>query len=271
MDQRSLLPRIGVLLAVCVVLLLSLSAWTLAQGPGDAPEKVKSLDPEAVDVLKKAMRFLAEARSLRVKSDAGFDVVQDSGRKLEFGKSGTTVIQRPNKLRVETERRDGTRYGLVFDGKRITAYSPGENIYATASLAGDLDEALAYIEDQLEIPVPLADFLYSDPAAVLAERVDSALHMGEAKIKGLECDHLALSNDYVDYQIWIATGDEPLPRRVVITYKHSEGQPQYWSFMEWEVNPKLSGALFAYDPPKDADRIPFAPRQPVAAQEEANR
>jgi len=257
-----------------LVLVLLLPAWAMgqeAEAGAAEPSVQDELDPEAVDAMRRAMRFLAEAKSLRVKSEAGFDVVQFSGRKLEFGKSAVVTIRRPDKLRAVSERRDGRRHGVVFDGKHVTAYTPGDKVYAIVALSGDLDKAMDYIDDELEIPLPLADFLYSDPGSVFVEKVDSALYMGDAKIEGVECEHLALSNEVVDYQIWIAKGSKPLPQRIVITYKNSPGQPQYWSSMEWEINPKVSDSEFVFDPPKDADQIQFAPRWPAAATEEDSR
>ncbi len=273
LSERLFRPRAG-LPVLGLVMVLLLPAGVMGQETGaeaTEPAVEDELDPEAVDAMRRATRFLAGAKSLRVKSESGFDVVQFSGRKLEFGKSGVVTIRRPDKLRVVTERRDGRRHGLVFDGKQITAYTPGENVYATVALSGDLDKALEYIDDQLEIPIPLADFLYSDSGDVFAGKVDSALHMGDAKIEGVECEHLALSNETVDYQVWIAKGSKPLPQRIVITYKHYPGQPQYWSSMEWEIDPEVSDSLFSFDPPKDADQIQFAPRRPAAATEEGSQ
>jgi hypothetical protein len=55
------------------------------------------------------------------------------------------------------------------------------------------------------------------------------------------CDHLAVRTaGGVDFQVWIAQGDEPLPRRIVITYKDENGQPQFWAdFSNWNLAPEL--------------------------------
>ena len=37
-------------------------------------------------------------------------------------------------------------------------------------------------------------------------------------------------------QLWIARGKEPLPRRVVITYKNAPGQPQFRADLyDWKI------------------------------------
>jgi hypothetical protein len=62
----------------------------------------------------------------------------------------------------------------------------------------------------------------------------------------------------VDFQVWVAQGGEPLPRRIVITYKDETGQPQFWADLSnWNLAPDVSDALFAFAPPNGAERIQF--------------
>ena len=77
-------------------------------------------------------------------------------------------------------------------------------------------------------------------------------------ISGVLCDHLALRGEKEDVQVWIARGDEPVPRRIVITYRELEGQPQFWAqFTEWDFSPELSETTFTFSPPADATRVQF--------------
>jgi hypothetical protein len=73
------------------------------------------------------------------------------------------------------------------------------------------------------------------------------------------CDHLAARTaGGVDFQVWVAQGSEPLPRRIVITYKDEKGQPQFWADLsKWNSAPDVSDALFAFTPPSGAERIQF--------------
>jgi len=46
----------------------------------------------------------------------------------------------------------------------------------------------------------------------------------------------------------------------VITYEHEEGRPQFRArFDGWDLSPKASDGVFAFEPPKGAERIAFAP------------
>jgi len=67
-------------------------------------------------------------------------------------------------------------------------------------------------------------------------------------------------------QLWIAKGDQPLPRRMVITYTRAEGQPQFRAqFSDWNLSPEVPDSLFAFTPPTGAVKIAFAPRRPAGS------
>ena len=69
-------------------------------------------------------------------------------------------------------------------------------------------------------------------------------------------------------QLWIAQGDQPLPRRLVLTYKKAEGQPQFWAqFSDWNLSPEVPDSLFVFTPPEGAAKIAFAARKPVQTRE----
>lgn len=56
--------------------------------PAGAQENTNpEIEPKAMAVLQRMAKALAEAQSLSVNLDIGFDVVQDSGLKIEFGET----------------------------------------------------------------------------------------------------------------------------------------------------------------------------------------
>ena len=86
----------------------------------------------------------------------------------------------------------------------------------------------------------------------------SGFYVGQSLISGVLCDHLALRGAKEDVQVWIARGDEPVPRRIVISYREIEGRPQFWTqFIEWDFSPELSDTTFTFSPPEGAKRIHF--------------
>jgi hypothetical protein len=250
-----------------VVFLADVPAGT--QTPRTAARK---LDEQAMAILKRMADFLAQAKRFSVLVDMGFDVVQDSGEKLEFGETRKVVISRPDHARIDIAKRDGATSGFIFDGQEITVFNTRENVYATAAKPGTLDEAIDYFINDLDMRLPLAELFSSKLAETLPAKVRAAYYVEPASIAGVPCDHLAFRGDQADIQLWIAQGDQPLPRRLVITYKHAAGQPQFWAqFSEWNFSPDIPDSLFAFTPPEGAAKIAFTARKPVQPGERERR
>jgi hypothetical protein len=211
--------------APALLLILSLAgAPGSAQAPSMAAPKG---DEQAMAILKRMADVLYQAQRFIMMADIGFDVVQDSGEKIEFGESRKIVVRRPDHARIDITSRDGSVSGFVFDGKEIAVFNTRENVYATAAKPGTLDEAIVYFLDDLDMRFPLAELLSSKLAETLPAKVLAAAYVEPASITGVPCDHLAFRGDQADLQLWIAQGGQPLPRRLVITYKDTEGQPQF--------------------------------------------
>jgi hypothetical protein len=256
-------------------------AWTLAlllaAAPGSAqqtggPTAVPDSAARAMAVLQRMAELLAQAPRFGVTIDMGFDAVQDSGQKIEFGETRQIVLRRPDRLRADATRRDGSKSTLLFDGKDFTVFHPQDNVYATAARPGSVDEAVAYFVHDLGMRLPLAGLLSSHLAQDLSAQVRGADYVEAASIAGVLCDHLALRGDEVDMQVWIAQGQHPLPRRLVITYRHTDGRPQFWAqFSDWDLAPAAPDALFAYTPPPGAVKIAFSPQQMLLPEAAATR
>jgi hypothetical protein len=169
------------------------------------------------------------------------------------------TVSRPDRARFEIERSDGEKGWVIFDGKDITVYTAKKNVYATVSKPGSLDQAIKYAVDDLKVRVPLALMLVSTLPSELEKLFVSADYVETTTITDVTCDHVAArTSTGVDFQVWVAQGTEPLPRRVVITYKDETGQPQFWADLSnWNLAPEVSDALFTFTPPNGADRIQF--------------
>jgi hypothetical protein len=245
-------------LALALTLLLSGLPASAQEDRTAAPE----IEEKAMTILKRMAEFLSQAQRFSVTVEVGSDVVQDWGQKVEFGETRKIVVRRPDRARINTVKRDGTVSDFVFDGKEIAVSHVQDKVYATAAKPGTLDEAIAYFVNDLDMRLPLGELLTSNLPKILQDRVKSVYYVEQAAIAGVPCDHLALRGDRVDLQFWIAQGDQPLPRRMVITYTREEGQPQFWAqFSEWNLSPEVPDSLFVFTPPDGAMKIAFAPRR----------
>jgi hypothetical protein len=241
-------------LAVLMVILIIPTLSVRGQSPAESPS-----EPEPLPILKKMSEYLAQTERFSVVVREGYDVVQESGQKLEFGEVRKLTVSRPDHLRIEVERSNGEKGVVIFDGKDITVYLANQNVYAISPRPGSLDQAIKYVVGDLKVRVPLAMMLLSTLPSELDNRVASADYVEKTTIADEPCDHLAVRTaGGVDFQVWIAQGDKPLPRRIVITYKDETGQPQFWADLsDWNLAPEISNALFTFTPPNGAERIQF--------------
>jgi len=242
------------------LLVMTLTVMTMPVLSAQEQDSTQSTsDPRAMSILKKMSDFLAGAGRFSVTIRDGYDVVQESGQKIEFGELRNVTVSRPDRLRIEVERSDGQKGTVIFDGKDITVYMVDNNIYATTPKQGTLDQAIKYALDDLQIRLPLGLMLLSTLPTELDNLGVSADYVETTTLMDVPCDHLAVRTaGGVDFQVWAAQGSEPLPRRIVITYKNESGQPQFWADLsKWNLAPDVSDALFAFTPPNGAERIQF--------------
>lgn len=246
----------ALLRAATLAAALALPALAMAQ---DAPAPAKPrIDPAAMAVLKKMADHIAALPAFSVNIRAGYDVVQESGQKIEFAETRTITIKRPDRFRADVVRSDGDKGVVTFNGTELTASNSSDNVYATESRPGSLDDAIKYFLNELKMRLPLAMLFVSTLPAELDRRVTDAV-LVEESVAGKEIlDHIAARSDTVDMQVWVRR-DKALPRRVVLTYKLAEGAPQYWAdFSDWNLSPDVAEARFNFTPAKDAERILFA-------------
>jgi hypothetical protein len=186
------------------------------------------------------------------------------GLKVEFGASRKILVSRPDRMRVESRRRDGMRALIVFDSKKMWLFEPDENVYATAEQPGDLEESIEFVVTGLRIKAPLADLIEKGLYDKITPTLTRALYLGETVVTGVACEHLLMSNDYADFQMWITSGDQPVLKRIVITYREEPGQPQFrGQFLNWDMSPGDTTGQFEFTPPEDAERIRIYVPAPV--------
>jgi hypothetical protein len=233
-------------------------ASTAGPAPVAAETVVKPPPQDAEAVLKNMADFISRTKSFSVTLRDGYDVVQASGQKIGFGEIRQITVERPQNLRVDLTQSDGDKAQLIYNGREIAFSSSSDNIYAITPKPGTLDDAVKYLVKDLKIRLPLAMMLISTFSAELEQRVTAAEYVEFDTITTPPSHHVAVRTDAVDFQVWVAAEGNPLPEQVIITYKHEEGQPQFWAeFKNWNLAPSISPALFVFTPPQGAEKLPF--------------
>jgi hypothetical protein len=225
---------------------------------------------QAQAILKRMADLLKQTKQYTVTVDSEYDVVQKSGEKIEFGEVRKLTVVRPDRIRVDMESRDGRKGTLCYNGQDIVIFDARDNVYSSARKPSDLDHLFDHFKDDLEINMPLGQVFSAGLEKAKMKKISSVCYVGEATIAGVRCDHLAGTTGKVDFQVFVAQGDQPLPRRIVITYRKETGKPQFRAqISDWQLNVNASESTFAFTPPQGAERIPFLAQVRLAQKQKA--
>lgn len=210
------------------------------------------IDPDAIEALKRMSAYLGTQTSFELKSSGAFDLVLDDGQRLQFGDNATFKVRRPNGFVIERVG-DYKDRRFTYDGKQLTVSSPRTAYYAQVEAPPTIRETLALAADRYGIELPLTDlFRWSEPGGGRADDIQEALYVGPALIDGTRTDHYAFREAEVDWQIWIAQGDSPVPRKIVITDRTDPSSPQYTATLSWNFRPAFDAQTFAFQAPAGA-------------------
>jgi hypothetical protein len=151
---------------------------------------------------------------------------------------------------------DALNRSVWFDGKTLSALDKEQHVWAAGTVPPTVDEALDWAFDQTGTVLQLADFLYADVYTRMMAGVQRGVYLGVHQAAGVPSHHLSFEQATIDWQLWIDAGPEPLPRKLVITYKTEDEVPQYSvTFRKWNLEAKLPDTIFAFTPPDGATRV----------------
>jgi hypothetical protein len=238
-------------LAFALVMLAAFAAGTATAAA--------ELNPDADEILRSMSTYLGGSKAFSVAAEISNEVITRDGQKLQLNSSATLLMQRPAGLRI-TRRGSLADVELVFDGQRVSLFGKALNAYVQREAGGNNDQLLAAVADEIGVDLPASDLLVADPYAALSPGVVRSGYHGTAFVQGVECHHLSFREDDVDWQLWVATGDRPLPMKYVITTKWLTGAPQYSVEMhDWNVAPAIGADSFRFAPPAGAAKLERLP------------
>lgn len=248
--------RKAMLATCCLVAILWASVPALAFEP--------RIDPEANRVFKEMCDYIAGLRSFSVEEVITEDKVYPDGQKIEFRKTSRVRIKRPDKLKAETLG-DGGKTVVVINGPRFYLHKGADNVWGEFSVPPNLDAALDDMLAKLDVNAPSSDLFKDDPYGAIMPGVLSGILVGATTIDGRPCRHLAFRQLEVDWQIFVAEGDKPLPVLAVITDKTLHGNPQHRiAFTKWDIKEKNGDKTFDFTPPDGAQKVELlAPDAPA--------
>jgi len=235
--------------AAVILLALALACSRAAENP--APTASNN-DPD--QLLRQMSEKLAQAKTLSFKVNRKLDAALVEGSNIAENASIEISVSRPGKFQAKSNSKEGVRR-IFFDGQNLSIYDETMKLYATVPVSGTIDDAVAKIDEKYGFTPPLAEFILSDPYAVLSKQIKSKAYTGKENIAGVDCHHLSFVGDVADSELWIGTADL-LPRKLVATFKDREGNPKLQAdFSNWNLAPTLDDKFFAFVAPPDAEKI----------------
>lgn len=229
-----------------------------ASAPVAASAPANPVDPAAIQALKKTGTHLQSLKRFSVTLDLTGERVLEDGQKLQHTAVAQLDVDRPHRVRTVMRSARSERE-IFYDGKTVSLYVPQQKYYSTVAFDGNIAALVARLHERYGIEFPLADlFVWGTPDAPV-DQFESAMFAGQDYIGSDITDHYAFRQKDIDWQIWMTTGDKPLPRKLVITRRDDDARPQSVSIIDWTTSPTFKDSEFTFRPPAGAKKIEVVP------------
>jgi len=225
----------------------------------EAPPIVQmTLEPKAIEIIKASSSRLAAARTMSFTAVVSYESPSRLGTPLVYTTRSEVTLQRPDKLRVITPG-DGPSSEFYYDGKKMTAFAPSENLVAVAEAPSTIDAALKAAFDSAAIYFPFSNVMIADPYKAISDGLILAFYIGQSReVGGTTTDMVAYANNNVFLQAWIGVEDK-LPRRVRAVYRTDLARLRHqMDLSNWQLDLAVPADAFASKSAGSANPIPFA-------------
>ena len=240
------------------------AALASAQPPAEEAV-VEKVDPTAVAALQRMSAYLQSLPTFALTSQTSLDLVLRDGQKVQVDGVARYKVRRPAGFVIDVDTNMKSRR-FIYDGKQFTIFAPKFGYFATTAAPPSNREALDMLWTKYGIALPLEDlFRWSDPNGA-RDQLQSGFRAGTVVLDGVETDQFVFREPQFDWQVWIQTGDKPLPRKLVIVDRTDPTRPAYRAQLTWDVNPTFAEGDFQFQPGKDAKLVHLgivAPEQPA--------
>lgn len=242
--KKSIRNPARIMLAIGLSSLLLLGSSTAGADEADAKRLLKAMTD-----------YVSAQKSISFDFDAVLDVVTPEDQVIGLASSGAVTLSRPDK--IHASRSGGfSDIEMNFDGETLTILGKNLNAYTQVKIPGTVDHLIDELKDTYNRPLPAADLLLSASYEALMQGVIDIKDLGSGSIGGIECDSLAFRAKEVDWQIWIAQGDNPYPCRYTITSKLVANSPQYSvQIRNWQTGDNVAAPDFSFKNTTEAKQV----------------
>ena len=194
--------------------------------------------------------------SIQVASER--DEVDDYGQLLTFPAQMDYAVKRPDGFAIKvSEDREARQF--FYDGKSLTIFDPKAGFSARIPAPPTIRQTLDLARDKYGISLPLQDLFQWNAGSAEEGKLTSGHVVGPARIADQDTDQYAFRQPGVDWQIWIAKGDKPVPVRIVIVAADDPARPQYEANLTWNTVTQFTADTFTA--PAGSKSIPIIAAQ----------
>ena len=227
-----------------------------------------SIAPEAREVIDRMATFLGATKSFSLRQVSTTTVSDEVAQKFAGEMEHVVRVERPNRLAVVLSGDQPGSGTVISDGQSLVIHQKHndgdryESSPAPATLAEVVDNP--HLRTMLGVgggDVVTKALLAEDPAAALLEGVQELSVAGAEEIDGSACTHLVARSESGNWDLWVATGDEPVPVKFVPTI----GQLFFGGrnvdlsstviFDQWRLDPDFEPADFAFVPGEGCEKV----------------
>jgi len=270
--------------AIVLACLLALPAGLTPESFAGQQVQVGKIDPKADKVIRELSQHLRAAKSFR------FDVTSSTtmeaqGVKQQFSATYAVSLRRPNKLAIALKK-GLMGITIVCDGKNTYTYMPMLKEYKVSPAPEDLDDFVAEgmggaLGMGMGSMVFVSALLRTDPYAVIMDGVSEGKYLGQQEIDGAKHHHVKFSQDELDWEMWVATGQKPLLKKIVPDMsktfaKLADTLPAQLKdlkmqmtivFDNWALDVNIPEDAFTFQPPPGARKVDAFFKGPDLAEE----
>jgi hypothetical protein len=228
-----------------ILLIVAFATSSLCQEMG------RNVDPKADELLKAMSDYMKQIRTFRFHVRDVLNTPED-GEMVQYNHKREVAVSQPYRLKVDVKG-DLTNRVIWKNENIITAWRRDTNEYVDIPVKATNEEFIDKLYEKFKINVPLSDFISDDVYAALIKNVKTGTYVGEETIESVECDHLAFTQDNIDWDIWIQKGEKPIFRKFLIKYKEMEGMPVYFAVVTYFKDlDNIEDSAFEADVPMEA-------------------
>ena len=227
-----------------------------ATAEAPAAQLASERDPAALALVKKMSDRLRGARTMTFRARVALELPVAGGALASFVNGAHVAVRRPDGLAV---RRSGDlpEFRFAYDGKAMTAFSPGAGSWGTTAAPPTLDAMLFAAAEQGGLSFPSDEILVTDPFAAITKGATQVAGLGPSTVDGKKTEHILVVSPGLQLELWIDPATA-LPARVAVVYTDHPRSPHFSSeYFDWQLDRELPASTFALPKPAGVAQVEF--------------